>query len=40
MLLGLNDRLEIENTYTKLRDLKHSGPLYQIMVAEILAHSA
>jgi len=40
MLLGLDDRLEIENTHAELGDLKLSGSLYQIRVGEILAHRA
>jgi hypothetical protein len=30
MLLGLNDRFEVENTHAELRDLKLSGSLHQI----------
>src|SRR4051812_3288252 len=38
MLLGLDDRFEIENTHAELRDLKLSRSLDQIWVGEILPH--
>jgi len=38
VLLGLDNRFEIENTHTELRDVEHSGSFNQRIVEEIFAH--